>query len=193
MTTMAKQHPDQQHPSLTAVTYAQSILELANEQKQAEPIGQELASLKQIIDENPQVREVFTNPAISADERDQLLQRVFKGKIAPLLFNTLGVLNQHNRLGLITQIAQAYDELLDKQLGKIEVDLTVAQKLDQAQLDQAKKRISQALGRDAIVHQYVDDSIIGGMIVRVGDKLIDASVRYQLQAMKKQLLESAPK
>jgi F-type H+-transporting ATPase subunit delta len=186
-------HGDQQHPSLTAVTYAQSILELANEQKQAEPIGQELASLKQIIDDNPQVREVFTNPAISADERDQLLQRVFKGKIAPLLFNTLGVLNQHNRLGLITQIAQAYDELLDKQLGKIEVDLTVAQKLDQAQLDQAKKRISQALGRDAIVHQYVDDSIIGGMIVRVGDKLIDASVRYQLQAMKKQLLESAPK
>ena len=115
-----------QHASLTAFTYAQSILELANEQNQAEPIGQELASLKQIIDENPQIREVFTNPAISADERDQLLQRVFKNNLAPLLFNTLGVLNQHNRLGLLSQIAQAYDELLDKQLGKIEVDLTVA-------------------------------------------------------------------
>ena len=183
----------QQHPSLTAVTYAQSILDLANEQKQAEPIGQELVSLKQILDENPQILEIFTNPAIGADERDQLLERAFKGKIAPLLFNTLGVLNQHNRLGLITQIAQAYDELLDKQLGKIEVDLTVAQKLDAAQLEKAKQRISQALGRDAIVHQYVDDNIIGGMIVRVGDKLIDASVRYQLAAMKKQLLESAPK
>jgi len=181
------------HASLTAFTYAQSILELANDQKQAEPIGQELVALKQIIDENPQIREVFTNPAISADERDQLLQRVFQGKIAPLLFNTLGVLNQHNRLGLISQIAQAYDELLDKQLGKVEVDLTVAQKLDGEQLEQAKRRISQALGRDAIVHQYVDDSIIGGMIVRVGDKLIDASVRNQLAAMKKQLLESAPK
>ena len=182
-----------QHASLTAVTYAQSILELANEQNQAEPIGQELASLKQIIEENPQIREVFTNPAISAEEREQLLERVFRNNLAPLLFNTLGVLNAHNRLGLISQIAQAYDELLDKQLGKVEVDLTVAQKLDAGQLDQAKKRISAALGRDAIVHQYVDDSIIGGMIVRVGDKLIDASVRYQLAAMRKQLLESAPK
>jgi len=182
-----------QHASLTAFTYAQSILDLANEQKQAEAIGQELASLKQIIDQNPQIREVFTNPAISADERDQLLQRVFKGKISPLLFNTLGVLNQHDRLGLISQIAQAYEELLEKQLGKVEVDLTVAQKLDAKQLDEAKRRISQALGRDAIVHQYVDDGIIGGMIMRVGDKLIDSSVRYQLAAMKKQLLESAPK
>jgi F-type H+-transporting ATPase subunit delta len=182
-----------QHASLTAFTYAQSILELANEQKQAEAIGQELAALKQIIDQNTGVREVFTNPAISAEERDQLLQRVFKGKISPLLFNTLGVLNQHNRLGLISQIAQAYEELLEKQLGKVEVDLTVAQKLDQKQLDEAKRRISQALGRDAIVHQYVDDGIIGGMIMRVGDKLIDSSVRYQLAAMKRQLLESAPK
>jgi F-type H+-transporting ATPase subunit delta len=182
-----------QHASLTAFTYAQSILELANEQKQAEAIGQELAALKQIIDQNPTIREVFTNPAISADERDQLLQRVFKNKIAPLLFNTLGVLNQHNRLGLISQIAQAYEDLLEKQLGKVEVDLTVAQKLDQNQLDEAKRRISEALGRDAIVHLYVDDGIIGGMIMRVGDKLIDSSVRYQLAAMKKQLLESAPK
>ena len=182
-----------QQASLTAFTYAQSILELANEQQQAEPIGQELAALRQIIDENPAVSEVFTNPAISAEERDQLLQRVFKGKIAPLLFNTLGVLNQHDRLGLISQIAHAYEDLLEKQLGKVEVDLTVAQKLDANQLDQAKRRISQALGRDAIVHQYVDDSIVGGMILRVGDKLIDSSVRYQLAAMKKQLLESAPK
>ena len=190
---MAKQHSDHQHASPTAVTYAQSVLELANEQKQAEPIGQELAGLKQILDETPQIREVFTNPAISAEEREQLLQRAFKNNISPLLFNTLGVLNQHDRLGLISQIAQAYDDLLELQLGKVEVDLTVAQKLEPQQLEEARTRISAALGRDAVVHQYVDDSIIGGMILRVGDKLIDSSVRYQLAAMKKQLLESAPK
>jgi F-type H+-transporting ATPase subunit delta len=175
------------------VTYAQSVLELANEQKQAEQIGQELSALKQMLDENPQVREVFTNPAISAEEREQLIGRAFKGNISPLLFNTIGVLNEKNRLGLLGQIAQAYDDLLDQQLGKIEVDLTVAQKLDADQLEKARRQISQALGRDAVVRQNVDDEIIGGMIVRVGDKLIDASVKYQLAAMKKQLLESAPK
>ena len=190
---MAGMNHQQQHASPTAITYAQSILELANDQKQAEPIGQELASLKQILDENPAIREIFTNPSISGDERQQVLERAFRGNISPLLYNTMGVLNSHNRLGLLGQIAQAYDDLLDQQLGKIEVDLTVAQKLDADQLETARRQISQALGRDAVVHQYVDDNIIGGMIVRVGDKLIDASVRYQLAAMKKQLLESAPK
>src|SRR5688500_14803747 len=177
----------QQHASPTAVTYAQSVLQLANEQSQAEATGEELSAIKQILDENPSVREVFTNPSISAEEREQILERVFKGKIAPLIYNTMGVLNAHNRLGLLGQIAQAYDDLLDQQLGKIEVDLTVAQKLEPQQLEQARRRISEALGRDAVVHQYVDENIIGGMIVRVGDKLIDASVRYQLAAMKKQL------
>ena len=183
----------QQHASPTAVTYAQSVLQLANEQSQAEATGEELSAMKQILDENPSVREVFTNPSISAEEREQILERVFKGKIAPLIYNTMGVLNAHNRLGLLGQIAQAYDDLLDQQLGKIEVDLTVAQKLEPQQLEQARRRISEALGRDAVVHQYVDENIIGGMIVRVGDKLIDASVRYQLAAMRKVLLESAPK
>ena len=74
-----------------------------------------------------------------------------------------------------------------------EVALQVAQKLDASQLEAARRQISQALGRDAVLHQYVDENIIGGAIIRVGDKLIDASVRYQLAAMKKQLLESAPK
>src|SRR5687767_14788472 len=148
-----------QHASPSAVTYAQSILELANDQKQAEAVGQELASLREVISDNPAAREIFTNPSISGDERQQLLERVFRGNIAPLLYNTMGVLNTHDRLGLISQIAQAYDDLLDEQLGKIEVDLTVAQKLEPAQLEAAKRQISQALGRDAVVHQYVDENI----------------------------------
>jgi F-type H+-transporting ATPase subunit delta len=183
----------QTHASPTALAYAQSILDLANDQKQAEPIGLELAALRQIVDENPAFREVLTNPAISTNEREQVLERIFKGKIAPLLFNTLGVMNQKNRLGLISQIAQGYSDLLDEQLGKVEVDLTVAQKLSPEQLEQARQQISHTLGRDAVVHQYVDDGVLGGMIVRVGDKLIDASVRYQLQAMKAQMLAAAPK
>src|SRR5262245_44151867 len=124
---MARQ--PQTHASPTALAYAQSVLDLANEQKQAEPIGQELEALRQIVDENPSFREVLTNPAISTGEREQLLAKIFKGKVSPLIFNTLGVLNEKNRLGLISQIAQGYGDLLDEQLGKVEVDLTVAQKL----------------------------------------------------------------
>lgn len=183
----------QTHASPAAVAYAQSMLELANEQKQAEAIGQELAELRKIVDENPSFREILTNPAISIEERAGLLDRIFRGKISTLLFNTLGVLNQKNRLGLVAQVEQAYSELLDAQTGKVEVDLTVAQKLSDEQLQQARQRIATAIGRDPVIHQYVDENIIGGVIVRVGDKLIDASVRYQLAALKEQMLAATPK
>jgi F-type H+-transporting ATPase subunit delta len=184
---------EQTHASPAAQAYAASVLDLANQQKQAEALGEELAALRQLVDENPGFREVLTNPVVSVVERQELLDKIFRGRISQLLFNALGVLNQKNRLGLVSQVAEAYHDLLDEQLGKVEVDLTVAQKLSPDQLEQARRRISQALGRDAVLHQYVDDAVLGGAVLRVGDKLIDASVRYQLQAMKEQLLAAAPK
>ncbi len=188
---MAYREPE--HPSPTAVAYAQSLLELANEQKQAEAVGSELADLKKILDENPSAREIFVNPSVGVEERAQILDRVLRGKISPLLYSTIGVLNQHGRLGLIGQMASAYDDLLDQQLGKVEVDLTVAQRLSPEQLETARQKITAALGRDAVLHQYVDENIIGGVVLRVGDKLIDASVKNQLQAMKHQLLSTTTK
>ena len=183
--------PTQYSPTATA--YAQSLLQLATEQQTAEAIGQEMAQLKEIVDANPGFREILANPSIGAQEREQLLDRIFRNQVSPLVFNTLGVMNQHGRLGLLDQMAGAYGDLLDEQLGKVEVDVTVAQPLSADQLETARQRISQALKRDAIVHQYVNADIIGGMILRVGDKLIDASVKYQLSAMRDQLLAASPK
>ena len=184
---------DQTHASPAALAYAQSLLELANERKQAEPIGQELAAVRQLVEENPSFAEILTNPSVSIDERARLLDKVFRHKASDLVFNTLGVLNRKNRLRLIAQISRGYDDLLDEQLGKVEVDLTVAQKLTPEQLEQARQRVGKALGREAVVHQYVDPDVLGGVVLRVGDKLIDASVRYQLKALKEQLLAAAPK
>jgi len=180
-------------PSPIAIAYAQSLLELANEQKQAEPIEAELLELRKLVDETPSAGEVFTNPAISIIERAQILDRIFRGKVSTLLFNVLGVMNQHGRLGYIGELVQAYHDLLDLQLNKVEVDLIVAHPLESDALNSAQQKISAALGKQAVVHQQIDESIIGGMIVRVGDKLIDSSVKHQLEAMKQQLLASAPK
>ena len=89
---------------------------------------------------------------------------------------------------MLSEIVGAYDELLDEQMAKVEVDVTVAQKLDAQQLELVRQRVSAALKKDAVVHQYVDDTIIGGLILRVQDQLIDGSVRHQLQAIKEKLM-----
>ncbi len=182
------------HHGPTADAYARSLLELANEgQQQAQAIGEELSAIVQIIQANPSFSDFLADPGIAESERTAALDRIFRGRVSQLMMNFLGVLNVKGRLRLLPQIGSAYEELLDEQLGNVEVDVTVAQRLGPAELEQVRTRVSQALGKNAIVHQYVDDSIIGGLILRVQDELIDSSVRYQLSAMRAQLLASRPR
>jgi F-type H+-transporting ATPase subunit delta len=181
------------HASPTAVTYARSLLVLAKERNLASPIGEELQGIREVLEANPTFREFLKDPAVGADERTGVVDRVLRTRVDPLLGNFLAVLGLHGRLGLLDQIAAAYDDLLDELLGKVEVDVTVARQLTPAELEQVRQRVGSALKKDAVVHQYVDDSIIGGLVLRVGDKLIDASVRSQLETMRRHFLAAAPR
>jgi F-type H+-transporting ATPase subunit delta len=186
--------PHTTHFSPTAFNYAHALLELANEgQQQAEEIAEELRDVRQVIDANPNFGLFLADPAISELERGNVIKKIFEGRVSRLLLDFMGVLNVKGRLGMFTEIAGAYGDLLEAQLSKVEVDVTVAQKLDDQQLEEVRQRVSQALKREAVVHQYVDESIIGGLLLRVQDQLIDASVRYQLQSIKNRMMASIPR
>jgi F-type H+-transporting ATPase subunit delta len=175
------------HNSPIAIAYATSLLELASERKQAEAIAGELAALRQIVNENRTFHQYLSDPGISHAERGETIKRIFGGNVSPLMSNFLGVLNEKNRLSGLVDIADAYDDLLAEQLGKIEVDVTVASKLSPDQLEEVRKKVGEAMKKEAVVHEFIDDSIIGGLVVRVRDKLLDASVKTQLKAMREQL------
>ena len=176
--------------SPAAHAYAQSLLELANESNRAEPMAQELDALREILTSNSTFRLYLADPGIGISERHETLNRIFKGNVSQLLLNFLGVLNEKGRLGILDQIIETYYDLLEEQMGKIEVDVYVAQKLLPEQLERVRQRVSGALKKDAVVHEYVDESLIGGIVLRVGDKLFDASAKHQLQAMKEKLLQA---
>ncbi|HET6247460.1 MAG TPA: ATP synthase F1 subunit delta [Tepidisphaeraceae bacterium] len=182
-----------QHYSPLALTYARALLELANERKLAEDTGRELAGLSEILTAEPVFREYLSDPAISHAERTASLERIFRGRVSELIFNFMGVMNSHGRLKLLGEVLSAYADLLDKQLGNVEVDVTTAQQLSEADLEQVRQSVGHALGKNAIVHQHVDESIIGGLMIQVDDKVIDASVRQQLRGMRQQLLAAAQK
>jgi F-type H+-transporting ATPase subunit delta len=176
------------HHSPTVLSYATSLLQLADEQQQAQPIGEELDQLAEILEQNPSFGLYLADPCIGQEERSRVLRDIFAGKINPLLWNFLGILNLKNRLSLLGQIITAYGDLLDEKFGKIEVDVTTAHQLSADDLEMVRQRVSSALKKDAVIHQYVDESIIGGMVLRVQDQLIDASVKAQLEAIKHKLM-----
>jgi len=182
--------PKHTYQSAATRPYAQSLLELTQDNAQAQSIGQELGDLAIAIEQDPTLKNFFTNPAVGIIERATVLERAFKSRLSPLLYNFIGVLNRKLRLALLPQISQTYDELLDERLGKVEVDVITAARLTNDQLERVRQKVSQALKREAVVHQYVDEKIIGGIVLRVADKLIDASVRYQLESLRHKLLET---
>jgi F-type H+-transporting ATPase subunit delta len=173
--------------------YARALLQLANKHQKAEAYRDELNGLGEVLKASPTFSSLIGDPAVSESTRASLLQRTFTGRVDPVVSNFLGLLNSKGRLGLLPDIIEEYAEQLEDQLGNIEVDVTVAQKLSSEQLEQVRQRVSKAIGRNAVVHQYVDEDIIGGLVIRVQDKLIDASVRHQLESMRKQLLSKSPK
>src|SRR5437588_6583133 len=101
-----------------AVQYARALLDLANEKKQAEPIGQEMAGLGKVIESNKSLGSFLSDPGISTGDRAELLNKVFRGRVSPLVLNIMGVLNSKGRLRLLHGVTEAYQNLLDEQLGK---------------------------------------------------------------------------
>ena len=179
------------HHSTLALTYARSLLELANEAGKTEEVANDVDALGQVLEENPAFVEFLKDPGISPEERTSVLTRTFGGKLNVLLDRLLQIMNERGRLGMLPDVLDAFEALLDEQLGKVEVDVTVAQRLSEKELEDVRKRVSKAMGKDAIIHQYVDEAIIGGIVLRVGDRVVDASVRRQLEAMKQKMLRGA--
>jgi F-type H+-transporting ATPase subunit delta len=182
------------HHSPTVLSYAQSVLELAEEQGDAEAVGAELSSIAEVLEQNPTFSQFLADPGISHAERDRVLGDAFGGgQASPLVWNFIRVLNGKAKLGLLADVIVAYGDLYDEKHGKVEVDVTVAHRLDADDLDFVRHRIGEALKKDAVVHQYVDESLIGGMVLRVGDRLVDGSVKGQLAAIRKQMIAQRPK
>jgi F-type H+-transporting ATPase subunit delta len=180
------------YQSPVAMSYAQALLELASEQKIAEPVAEELDAIRDLVAAEPLFAQLLADPAISAEERGQFIHRVFDGRASTLMLHFLGLVNEKGRLNLLTSITAAYHDLLDEQQGLIEVDITVPSQISDQELNGVREKVSRALNREAVVYQYVDPSIIGGLILRVKDQLIDGSVRAQINAMRQTLLNAKP-
>ena len=176
-----------EHTSPFANAFAEALLDLAGD-GQADAIGQELAELRKLVAENDTFKQYLADPSIGHETKGATVVKALSGQVSPLMSKFLGVVNLKGRLVDLAHIAEAYQQLLDAKHGRIDVDVTVATKLTDEVLGQVQQAVSKALGKTAVLHETIDESIIGGMIVRVEDKLIDASVKSQLAAMKRELL-----
>jgi F-type H+-transporting ATPase subunit delta len=179
------------HPDALAKVYAKSLFELAHSeggQSNTESVLGEIEDILEIARDDAQFSELLASRLIDTDKRDASLLRIFSGKVSPITLNFIRQLNRKGRLGNLPAIASALDTMVQEQFGRIEVDVFTATPIGAGELDSVKSRISDALGKDVILHPYTDSSMLGGIKLRLGDQLIDASIQAELRKMRDQLI-----
>lgn len=179
-------------PDAVARTYARSLYELADAQGGRAKVEETLGELEEILNlarADSKFAELLTSRAINADARDGSLLRIFKGRVTDLTMNFLRVLNEKGRISALTGVVAAFDSIVQDKLGRVEVDVFTAAPLDAASLTALKGRLQQALSKDVVLHPYTDATMIGGVRLRMGDRLIDGSISTQLRKLKDALDE----
>lgn len=168
--------------------YAEALLELAREQGVVNDVAQEVEALLPLVGEGSELNRLLTNPAIGDAERTKIVQRVFEGKVSPLLYKMMRVICDKGRLGSLPQVAAGYLLAVAEDSGHIEVEAFIATELDSDAVKRVAEQIGQALGKTVSLTQKVDPSLIGGLKIKIGDQLIDASVASQLRSMKNKMI-----
>ncbi len=169
--------------------YAQALLELSDHHGVTDAMAEELADLSALLTDNADLRRLLESRVIGREERTLMIQRLFEGKMSDALYRFIQVLNRKNRLDALQRIVLAYTAMLAARSGRVTVQAFTATPMDPAAADHVRGAVAAAFdGREIELSQIVDESLIGGLKLRVGDQLIDGSVATQLKLIKRNMV-----
>ena len=175
--------------SAVAENYAEALFELGNQAGELERFGELMQATAGAVAGSPAVQAVLMNPKITKAAKADFLGRSVTAVGAPReLVLYLAAVVKRGRQGMLSQIAAAYLDLLDRHFGRVRATVTVARKAD-AELTRAiAERLSANLGKEVVPTVEIDPALLGGVVVRVGDRVHDGSLKRRLQRLRRQLL-----
>ena len=169
--------------------YARALFGIGVDAGKFEALGDELSELASLWNQSAELRQALENPVFRPEEKRAVL-REHPARVAPTpeVQRFVLLLLDRRRIVLLPAIARAYRELADAQLGRVRADVTSAEPLAPATLDRVRRSLEQRTGKKVIIELAVDPELIGGVVARVGDLVLDGSVRTQLADLRARLL-----
>lgn len=176
---------------LISKTYGEALYELAVEEGKEDVLLSEIQSLKEILSENPDFSKLMNHPRILKEEKEEVLDRVFKDKVSDELVGFLHLIIQKDRYSDLDAILDYFIDEIKKKKGIGVAYVTTAIVLS----DEKRKEVEEKLLETTSFHQMemhyqVDDTLIGGMVIRIGDRVVDSSIATKLNEIKRQLLKT---
>ncbi len=173
-----------------ATTYAQALLDLALQAGAVDEIARQVEQLRELIGRDAGLRVLLASRLVSVSRRAASLERIFRGRVHDVLYRFVQVVNRKHRLAALPRMLASFEALAEEHRGVREVDAYVAVPLSEHEAMSVAAAVGRAIDRNVILNQHVDPSLIGGLKLRVGDRLIDGSVAAQLKRMRRKLVQT---
>jgi F-type H+-transporting ATPase subunit delta len=171
-----------------ARNYAEAMLELARRAGDLRGWGQAMDDVADAMQNDRTLRLFLESPRVSAAEKNRIIGRAFEGQLSPLFVRYLQAVVSHRRQMLLPEIAHEYHDLVDQVEGRLHASVTVVQEPADRERRSISKELSRAYGKEVVPHFTVNPAIIGGVVVRIGDTVLDGSVRRRLATLRTRML-----
>jgi F-type H+-transporting ATPase subunit delta len=173
-----------------AEVYARALFEVARDNDVLDRVRDELGEFADALDESRDLQVFFFSPYFSSEEKKDGVRRIVEGADERLV-NFLELLAERHRMPVVFRIRRRFDELWAEENRLLPVSVTSAVELDEGLVKSIGERIEEQTGRRVELSSQVDPDVLGGLVVRVGNMVLDASVRNRLEQLRKQVAKAA--
>jgi F-type H+-transporting ATPase subunit delta len=172
-----------------ATVYARSLFEVASDQDKLDLVREQISEFADAVSENRELQIFLFSPYFSTEEKKDGLDRALTD-VDPVVENFLKLLIEKHRMPVIFRIRAEYDRLWEEENKLLPVEITSAVELPEATVKQLGDRISEQTGRRVELSSHVEPEILGGIVVQVGNSVLDASIRNRLEQLRRQVAKA---
>lgn len=179
------------HITKAARRYATALLELGKERDEVKALLDDMNFINNTMEDSRELVLFLQNPIIKYDDKQAVLEELFGDQVQESTRLFLKLIARKNRVDKLDQIAKAYIQKYNEYAGIVEVEVSVAQELNSEQQEQLLNKLEEVTGKEVHLNINLDESLRGGMAVRIEDTVIDGTVKHKLQELEEQLLATA--
>jgi F-type H+-transporting ATPase subunit delta len=165
--------------------YATALFQLANADKQLDQVAEDLLCLNSMINESKDLERLIRSPIISRKDQGRAMATILKrAGMCKLTLSFVGTIAKNRRLFSISEMIASYHNLLAYHLGEATAEVVTAMALTDKQIKQISVSLKKAIGSDVAIKAKVDESVLGGLIIKIGSQMVDGSLRTKLQQLR---------
>lgn len=171
-----------------AITFVNALLDVATEKGQFEQIEKDLDLVCEIISKHADLKKVLFHPSVSRSSKKELIQNVFDKSVSGLMMNFLSLLIDRRKEGILDFVTDVYKEVTHEKKGVLKATVQTVMPLSGERLEDFKKKLKKITGKTVELEVVQNPDILGGMVIQIGNKMIDGSVANRLKNLKNRLL-----